>query len=125
MIIPVQTKSYACRIEHTKSQLFGNQDEEMVHGLIPMEAMQLFSKDPEGSPRLLEFVDKLIDNLYLFSKDEYDKRIFLKAVSKIRKRKLLQSKIRKTMPQYCDILKNWEIEEINKYNIGSEFLRGH
>jgi hypothetical protein len=100
-------------------------DDEMIHGLIPREELLIFDKDPEGAPRLLEYIDKLLDNLHLFSSELYDKRIKLKVVSKIRQRKNLQAKIRSTMPQYCEKLKNWEAEEMNKRNIGQEFLRGY
>ena len=61
----------------------------MIHGLVPKEELILFEKDPEGAPRLREYVDKLIDNLHVFSLDLYEKRTMLKVVSKIRQRKLL------------------------------------
>lgn len=93
--------------------------------MVPKEELLLFDKDPEGAPRLGEYIDKLMDNLYLFSKELYDKRTMLKLVSKIRQRKALQGKIRATMPQYCEILQNWETEEMKKRNIGNEFIRGY
>ncbi len=97
--------------------------EEMIYNLVPREQLKMMNDDPEGAPRLLEYIDKLVDNLYTFSQELYNKRTTLKIVSKLRERKLLQNKIRASMPQYCEVLKKQEMQEINKRNIDLELLK--
>ena len=83
----------------------------------------MFFDDPEGYFTFKDYVDKLIDNLYQFSKNENNKRKVYKVVFKIVQRRKLQKKIRFMMPGYNDRLKGWEKDQLDQYNISERDIK--
>ena len=112
-----QIKQIACRVEHLRAGKNTKDNEEMIYGLVPLEELEIFNSDPEGAPRVKEYVEKLLENIHLFAKDLSDKRTMWKVINKIKSREVLISKIKTTMPAYCDVLKKWEKDEMAKRNI--------
>lgn len=98
------------------------ESEEMIEGMIFKEELRLFFDDPEGYSECNDYIEKIIDNYYQFAKDQSNRRMKLKLVSKILERRKLQKKVKFTMPLYTDTLKQWEGEVVKKHNLDSELF---
>ena len=77
---------------------------------------------PHGFTRYCDYIEKLIDNFYQFSKIQYTKRIRLRVISKINKRKKLHKKLIKLMPAYANQLKGWEKKVMKDHNINMKLI---
>lgn len=82
----------------------------------------MFFDDPEGYSRLADYIEKLIDNLYQFSKKEYYQRTLYKVISKVIMRRKLQQKVKFLMPEYTQKLKDWEHNTLERHNIDKDQL---
>lgn len=115
------------REEHSKQsqdEEFVLDDKEMILGMVQRGEMNIFFDDPEGFPRLSDYAEKLIDNLYQFAKGEFIKRKMYKVISKLIMRRKLQQRLKFLMPEYSERLKDWEFNTLERHNIDKEQIDG-
>jgi hypothetical protein len=79
--------------------------------------LSIFKEDPDGHPRLEQYILKLLQNLYTYSSELFRRRRTNDIIKKITARRQLQERIRKHMPQYSEVLKKWEIKTMAEKNI--------
>ena len=91
--------------------------------MISSSELITFYDDPDGFYRYSDYIEKIIDNLYQFSKFQYDKRVSLAMASKLSRRRKLHKKLLKVMPMYCEQLKKWEKSMMKKYRIRKSLIK--
>ena len=99
------------------------QKDQPIYGLIPFEQLTIFKDDPDGLPRLDQYIDKLLQNLFTFSSELNRRKRQAEVIKKITQRRKLQERIRKHMPQYSEVLKQWEVKTMTEKNITQEQIK--
>jgi hypothetical protein len=91
--------------------------QEMILGMYDRSELMMFIDDPDGYLRFVEFVEKLIDNLFAFASTQYRKRVRLRVIAKLAARKKMEKQFVGLMPGYLDRLKVYETDMMRKFNI--------
>lgn len=83
-IQPAKSKIYACLTEFARWKTTpGGDKEQPIYGLIPFEQLSIFKDDPDGLPRLEQYTEKLLQNLYTFSSELNRRRRLSEIIKKI------------------------------------------
>ena len=122
-IYPRTTRSYARKLRSTKSsQLDLIRNQEMVEGMTPKDDLKIYYEDPEGVETIIEYVDKLVDNVYQFGLNQHQKRQNYKIIRRVLFRRKVQQRIKFLYPVYFERMRRWEEEILEKFNIEKDSL---